>query len=368
MRFFKLSLRRILFSFLCMFCFATSSLPQEVEKEKSNFKFSVFLNTYYGFDFNRPEEQKRLPFLFNHTRSDQFSVNLALITGNFEKGHFRANLALQQGTYAQDNYSEEPKALRWLNQANIGFALNQSKTVWLDVGLMPSHIGFENAISTENLTVSRSLIAENSPYFLTGGKLGWKANEHWYFSFWVANGWQVVRGISGSSIPSVGTQAKFSPSERLILNWSTLIGNNFPVEFRRWRYFSNQYMTYQFATNWNLIAGIDLGWEQNEFQSEALNFWSGGALILGYDWDEMWAASFRIEYYADPNGVLTQNQLGSGLKTSGLSLNLGRTFSHGFKLRVESRYLYSDSNQFLKNGEISNQNFFLLSSLTWQWN
>jgi hypothetical protein len=138
------------------------------KSKQNNWEERSFIDLYYGFDFKKSEEKKRLPFLYNHTRNDGPSINLALVQVAYESKRFRGKLGLQKGTYPQDNYNEEPKVLRWLNQANIGFAFNKSKTLWLDAGLMPSHIGFENAVSTKNPTLSRSLIAENSPYFLTG--------------------------------------------------------------------------------------------------------------------------------------------------------------------------------------------------------
>ncbi|REG86399.1 porin [Algoriphagus antarcticus] len=364
MEFFTFSPLRILFVFLFINSLAFAAYSQEKEETKSNFRISGFIDAYYGYDFNSPETEKRLPFLYNHTRAKQFAINLGLVTANFEKGRFRANLGIQQGTYAQDNYSAEPKLLRWLNQANAGFALNTSKTVWLDAGLMPSHIGFENAISTKNRTLSRSLIAENSPYFLTGAKLGWQADERWYFSFWVANGWQVVQAIEDNSIPSIGTQANFEWSPKLTLNWSTLIGNNYPDETRRLRYFSNHYLIWNPTSLWEIIAGVDLGWEQQSKISTNSSFWSGGSLILGYELSTNWKAAIRGEYYTDPDGVIATNQNGAGLKTSGFSLNLDRSFRDYLIFRVESRYLISPESQFLSESRPSNSDFFLLASIS----
>gem|GEM_PF-35867 len=364
MRFLSNSLRQIFLSvFLCL-ALAFSTSAQEKEEKKSNIAISGFIDAYYGYDFNRPTDEKRLPFLYNHTRANEFAINLALVTVNFEKGRFRANVGIQQGTYAQDNYSAEPKLLRWLNQANAGFALNTSKSVWLDAGLMPSHIGFENAISTKNRTLSRSLIAENSPYFLTGAKLGWQADERWYFSFWVVNGWQVVQGIEGNSIPSIGTQANFKWSPELTLNWSTLVGNNYPDETRRLRYFSNHYLIWKPTPLWGIIAGVDLGWEQQAKNSSNSSFWSGGSLILSYELTANWKAAIRGEYYFDPDGVMATNQNGAGLKTSGFSLNLDRNFGNNFIFRVESRYLISPESQFLSESRSSNSDFFLLASIS----
>ena len=361
MVFFQISFPRILLLSLLGSCIFFSTFAQD--KPKSNFKYSAFLDGYYGYDFNKPTEKKRLPFLFNHTRSDQFAINLALITGNFEIGRFRSNLGIQQGTYAQDNYSAEPKILRWFNQANIGFALNKSKSLWLDAGLMPSHIGFESAISSENNTLSRSIISENSPYFLTGGKLGWQANHQWYFSIWVTNGWQVIRGIEGNSMPSFGTQMNFKKSEELTLNWSTFIGNNYNDTNRRMRYFSNHYAIWDLTGDWEIIAGIDLGWEQKMKSSKTMNFWAGGALIVSYEINPNLKTSFRGEFYSDPQGVVAVNQNLEGLKTSGFSINLDRNIGKNLIFRIESRYLISSNEQFLKESNPSSSNLFMLVSI-----
>ena len=45
-------------------------------------------------------------------------------------------------------------------------ALNRSRTLWLDVGEFSSHIGFESAISADNYTLSRSLMAVSYTHLL----------------------------------------------------------------------------------------------------------------------------------------------------------------------------------------------------------
>ena len=83
----------------------------------------------------------------------------------------RANLALMAGTYAQDNLSAEQDALKLINEANVGFKISKTKNIWIDAGIMPSHIGWESAIGKDNMNLTRSLAAENSPYFETGAKI-----------------------------------------------------------------------------------------------------------------------------------------------------------------------------------------------------
>jgi hypothetical protein len=354
------------FYLIFLFTISFSMLSWAQESKKNNWKIGGFIDLYYGFDFNQPEAKKRLPFLYNHTRHDQLIINLALIQVAYESKRFRGKLGLQQGTYAQDNYAVEPRALRWINEANIGIGLDQEQKLWLDVGVLPSHIGFESAISCENPTLGRSLIAENSPYFLTGAKLGWQKDDRWYFSVWLANGWQIIQGVAGNSLPSFGTQVNFSPNDRLTLNWSTLTGNNYPDELRRMRYFSNQYLKYQISEKWKLVAGIDLGWEQMAKNSTKMNFWSGASLISTYTFDENWKTSLRAEYYRDRKGLIAISQNAEGLLASGYSINLDRKIGENFILRIESRYLISPSEQFFKKSKPTSSNYFMLASISYR--
>ncbi|MDF2156585.1 porin [Algoriphagus sp. CAU 1675] len=349
---------------LCLSCILFSTFAQENSEQKRTLEFSGFLDFYYGFDFNRPAESKRFPFLYNHTRHDQFALNLGLLSATYRSIGFRANLALQRGTYVADNYSLEPKALRWIHQANIGLALNPKQNLWLDVGIMPSHIGFESAVSTENLTLSRSLVAENSPYFETGAKLGWSASEKWDLALFYLIGWQRIKGIEGKNKPSFGTQAIFRPSEKASINWSTFLGTNDGIELNRMLYFSNFYGNFKLGSRWKLISGFDLGWRTQEASPTAQ--WWGFSAIASYSWSENLSSAFRWEHYADQEGVIAQAFFGTGLQTSGYSINVDRKMGKWGMIRLESRWLISPKESFLRSGDSVSDNFFLLGSFAVQ--
>lgn len=161
-------------------------------------------------------------------------------------------------------------------EANIGISLNEKNNLWLDAGIMPSHIGFESAISMDNWTLTRSLLAENSPYFLSGAKLTFNPNEKWELAGLILNGWQRIQRLEGNSLPSFGTQMKFSPNESTTLNWSAFIGTDDPDQLRRMRYFNNFYGQFQLTDRFGLITGFDFGAQQ--IQKEVQNITSGLAL------------------------------------------------------------------------------------------
>lgn len=347
--------------------FAQQLFAQEMNTPPSpSFQFSAFIDSYFGYDFNDPISEKRLPFLYNHTRLNAPAVNLILVSGKFKKDRFRANLGLQQGTYVQDNYANEPKALRWIHQANLGIALDVDQKVWLDVGVMPSHIGFETAISKDNLTLSRSIIAENSPYFETGVKLGWDKNDSWYLAILYLNGWQRIQPIEGKNNPSFGTQATFKPNQNTSLNWSTFLGTDQGIEAGTMLYFSNMYGDFSLGEKWRIIAGIDVGKRTTmDFQDQ--NWW-GGALIAQYKFSEKFSGAFRWEYYDDPFQAIAISNTNLGVEASGISLNLDQKIGKWSLLRIEGRWL--DSPVPFEQGFTPPEadDFFVLASWAIYWN
>lgn len=340
------------------------AIAQKEEEKVSSFKFSGFLDLYYGYDYNDPVEKKRLPFLYNHARHQTPAVNLTLVTGSYESGRFRANLGIQQGTYAKDNYASEPTALQWIHQANVGLALDEKKNLWLDAGVLPSHIGFEGAVSKDNLTLSRSIIAENSPYFETGVKLGWQASQRWYFAFLYLNGWQRIKSISGVNRPSFGTQATYSPSDRVKLNWSTFVGTDRGIEAGTTLYFSNMYGDFSLGQKWKIITGLDVG-KRKYVDFGPANWW-GMALITQYQLSENFATALRYEYYKDPMQAIAATLGNTGVEVGGLSLNLDRKIGKLALLRVEGRWLDSPNPLYIQNKP--SEDFFLLASLALSWN
>ena len=354
--------------FLCILIlgFPLVSFSQEEKIDPQPFQISGFLEVYYGYDFNEPSQKKRLPFLYNHTRHSSPAVNLVMISGKYAQDRFRANLTLQQGTYAQDNYADEPAALRWIYEANLGIALDQDQNIWLDAGVLPSHIGFESAISKDNLTLSRSIIAENSPYFETGLKLGWEKSESWYFAFLYLNGWQRIQAIPGKNNPSFGTQATFRPNSNITLNWSAFLGTDQPLEAATSLFFSNMYVDFSLGERWKVMAAIDVGKRTQEDLTDR-NWW-GLAVITQYRFSEEIAAALRYEYYHDPFLARADSGNNLGVETGGLSLNLDRKLGTWSIFRLEGRWLKSPVTFEQGISPALTENFFLLASWSVFWN
>ena len=349
--------------FLCLGGPLAMAQEESPWQEKPDLNLSGFLDVFYVYDFNEPQGEKRQPFFFNHNRHNEFNLNLGLIKLGLEQAKYRANLALQIGTYVNDNMASEPGVLKNIFEANVGISLNKKKTVWLDAGVLPSHIGFESAISMEDLTLTRSILAENSPYFETGAKLTYTPNEKWEMAGLVLNGWQRIQRLAGNSLPSFGTQLSYSPNSSVTLNWSTFIGTDDPDETRRMRYFNNFYGVFNVSEKLELIAGFDIGTQQQAKGSSSYDTWLSPVVIGRYSFSDKWKSALRAEYYQDEAGVIIATDTPNGFKTTGLSLNVDYLPAKFIMCRIEGRWLNSEDAIFETNTDRSNNNFFIGTSI-----
>jgi hypothetical protein len=250
------------------------------------------------------------------------------------------------------NYAAEPGVLKNIFEANVGYKLSAKKNLWLDMGIMPSHIGFESAVSKDCWTVTRSILAENSPYFESGAKITYTTdNNNWLFSAMALNGWQRIQRLSGNSLMSWGTQVQFKPTDKISLNYSTFLGTDKPDSARRWRYFHNLYGIIQLSNQFGVTLGFDIGQEQKSKGSGGYNTWYTPVAILRYTPQDHWAIVLRGEYYSDKHGVIISTGTPNGFKTSGYSANIDYLPVKNIALRLEGRMLNSKDLIFIKNNE-----------------
>jgi hypothetical protein len=330
---------------------------------KPKINFTAFADLYYFYDFNNPQFGKRQDFLFNHNRHNEFNLNLALFKVNVEQANYRANIALQSGTYAQDNYAAEEGMLQNVYEANVGIALNAQQNLWLDVGIFPSHMGFESAISTENYTLSRSLAAESSPYFSAGAMLTYDVSDKWQLRTLLLNGWQRIERVQGNSLPSGGTQIVFSPNDKVSLNWSTFVGTDDPDSSRRMRYFSNFFTNFKVGERLAVIAGFDYGLQEEYKNASTYDFWYCPSLIAQYSINNQWKSAIRIEYYEDNDNVIVATPSNYGFKTTGASINFDYLPAEHIQCRLEARWFSSPNELFHANSGYKSESLFIGASM-----
>jgi hypothetical protein len=343
---------------------ASQLFAQDTTVVKKSVAFSGYIEPYFIYDANRPLNNTRPGFIYSHNRANEATINLALLKASYTADNVRANLALAAGTYMNANLAAEPGVLKNIYEANAGIKISKKNDLWIDAGIMPSHIGFESATGKDNRTLTRSLAAENSPYYEAGVKLGYTSkSSKWYLAAMYLNGWQRIQRPDGNSTPAFGTQVTYKPNGRLTLNYSTFIGNDKPDSVRQMRYFNNFYLTAQLSNKFGLTTGFDYGMEQKFKGSSSMNNWYTPVIILRFTPDKKNAVALRAEYYNDESGVIVATGTTNGFKTFGVSMNYDRTVSDNVLWRIEARNFSSKDDIFAKrNLSLTNNNFFIATS------
>jgi hypothetical protein len=341
-----------------------TQLSAQLDTSGLNFSISGYAEPYYGYDMNKPADGNRPGFVYAHNRHHEFNVNIAFLKASVSAQRMRGNLALMAGTYANANLAAEPGTLQNVFEANAGVKLSKKHELWVDAGIFGSHIGFESAIGKDCWTLTRSILADNSPYYEAGAKLSYTTPDgKWFLSALALNGWQRIQRVNGNSALSGGWQVQFKPTDKITLNSSSFYGTDKPDNIGLWRAFHNFYGMFQVSDQFGLILGLDTGWEENLRDGEKANSWYSPVVVGRFAVNDRLALAARIEYYVDENGVIIATGTPNGFKTLGLSANLDVQVHKNALWRIEGKWFSSEDAIFIRENSFTNTNTVLTTAL-----
>lgn len=355
-------MRKLLFLLLIM---PPLLVGAQVDTTALKVSVSAYAEPYYGYDFNQPADGNRPGFVYAYHRHNEFNLNIGFIKASVSAARFHGNFALMAGTYANANLAAEPGTLKNLYEANAGVKISKKHEIWIDGGVFGSHIGFESAVGKDCWTLTRSMLADNSPYYESGAKLSYTApNGKWFLSALALNGWQRIQRAPGNSLISGGTQIQFKPNSKVTLNSSSFFGTDQPDEARLWRFFHNFYGIFQLSDRFGVILGLDTGWQENPREDADPNFWFSPVLISRYAFNDRLTLATRFEYYNDENGVIIDTGLRNGFQTLGVSANLDVQVHKNAVWRIEGKVFNSQEEIFFDtDGAATHSNAVVTTAL-----
>lgn len=352
-----------------------TSLSLFAQTEPKALVIEGYGEVYYGYDFNEPNSNERSLGVVSHNRHNEVNINMALLRAVYDKDRVRANIGIMAGTYANANMTAEPGVLKNIYEANAGFRLHKRHELWIDAGIFPSHIGAEGALSMDCPTLTRSMMADASPYYEAGARVSYTTlNQKWYIAFMHMNGWQRIQRQNGNSTPAGGMQLKYMPNSKLVFNLSTFVGSDKPDIDESRRYFVDFYTTAKLTKKLELTAAIDLGNERYIWHGANVfvtNNWLGTAVILKYKATAKAAWVARGEYFYDPNNtIMPQTTLNSlnGFDVAAYSIGYDRKLMDNLLWRIEGKGYVSASNSFYRGNALFNDNYVLTTSLAVRFN
>jgi len=333
-------------------------------QETSKIKVSGYLETYYGFDFNKPSDNNRPGFIYSHNRHNEVNLNLGFIKGSYDNGNIRANLAVMAGTYTNANLAGEPGVLKNIYEANAGVKLSKTANLWLDAGVFSSHIGFESAISKDCWVLTRNISSENTPYYESGAKLTYGTNDGKFTAALLyLNGWQRIARQTGNSQPAGGVQLTWKPTDKITVNYSNYLGTEGVDSVRVKRFYNNVYGIFQLTDQLGLTLGLDYGTQQKTKGDSGKKEVLSPVAIAQYKINSSWALAGRFEYYQDKSGIFIATETPNGFKTKGYSLNVDYSPIANAVIRLEGKLYQSKDKVFVREQSPVNNNAALTASI-----
>jgi hypothetical protein len=325
-----------------------------------------YLDAFYGVCTEKNGSQT-VPYFVNMNRNNELNINLAYLDIRYTDSNFRVRFVPGFGTYMNANYISEPGTLKNIVEGSVGFRLNKKRGIWLDAGVLGSPYTNESAVSKDHLKYTRSIAPEYVPYYLSGVKLSMPFSKKVTGYLYVLNGWQQILDLNSSK--SIGTQIEFRPTDKLLLNWNTFIGDERSVlnPNYRLRIFTDLYAIYNPSEKWNFTSCVYFGNQEVKSITKSINqHWWQANIIGKYNFNSKHSLSGRMEYWKDPSQTMIVNPTitgGFSLGSASICYNL-KANDHAL-IRFEARQFLSDKNAFLdleKNP--TNQMSWLVGGLT----
>lgn len=352
-----------------LFSFSLQANGQEPSAENRHISWGGFIDGQFAYDFNNPQNGDR-SYSTQPVRSNEFNINLAFLEAKVESQKTRARFAVQAGTSVQSNYSSEPTQgsisggdlSRHIQEARIGHKL--TATTWIDAGIFFAHVGSESFISKENITLTRSLIADYSPYYLSGMKLTHVASDRITIQFLVVNGWQNIS--ENNSDKSIGTGFEYA-ADRWSFSYKTLLGQEVPPDLNgtprnsEFRHFHDFILKSRGVGPWEWVAQFDIGFQKKSGESGE-HQWQGASIMARYSLNTNQKVSLRAETYYDPSQVVVVTNTPYSLNVAGTSVGFDQSLPDEILWRTELRLVKANQNVFPHESTWASENLTVTTS------
>lgn len=351
----------------------TTALHAQSFTDSVRVAFGAFVDAYYAYDFGEPPTFDRsfatgALFTTQPARHNEFNVNLAYVEALIEGPRVRGRLALHAGTSVQSNYAGEPSTgaisgptlTRHLQEAYAGIRV--TPTLWIDGGIFFSHMGLESWISKDNLTYTRSLVSEYSPYFSTGVRAIWQPTPALAARVDITNGWGNVS--ESNEDKGLGLRLDLTTAPNVTFSYFAFLNSE---DGGRRRLFNGIGAQLRPSERTSLLAQFDYGTIEQENEALDNSSWYGLTIVGRAQLSPRVGIAARFERFDDEDQVNIATGLLQPFRANGFSLGLEVTPAPRVMWRTEIRAFFADDRIFHeadRPGVLSDQNVLAVTSLS----
>lgn len=352
--------RNTLLFLLFFILFSFQDFAQEKDSllkktDLSAIKISGYVDAYYAWYTDSVGEGNYQKFPSISPRSNQFGVNTAQLTLQYDAEKVRGMAVIHFGDIARSAWST---TFNPIMEAHAGVRL--AKKVWLDAGFFRTHIGAEGLLPKENFTSSVSVCTYYEPYYESGIRLNYNPNDKLSINLFLLNGYNMYEDNNRKK--SFGMLVTYALGDKGNIGYDNYIGDDTPAaadSISHLRTYQNVFVNYQIK-KLKMQLGFDYALQQNSgisYPNKTASMYSG-VLGLKYLLKKQFAIYGRGELFNDPNGFMSGTIIDKQNKNTGLKL-WGATAGVEYKpaensyIRLEGRQLKMDKDQeiFRWNGD-----------------
>jgi Putative beta-barrel porin-2, OmpL-like. bbp2 len=363
---------------------------------------SGFVDTYYSFNFNQPENlgnggvsgfAGNTGQLFDQN-TQQFSLNAVELVVD-KAPDATANGTGRAGYHVGMIYGQAAQVINGgpanpvfnnptdanniaLKEAYIDYIAPIGKGLTITVGKFVTPAGAEVIESNGNWNYSRSILFYYAiPFFHFGVNAKYTFNPKWSITGYLVNGWNNSEEVNTGK--TYGVSVAWTPNAKWSVTENYLAGPQDDQFFNdcgckpndNWRQLEDATIAYTPNAKWAFQVNGDYGYGDkfltgSDTNSKAVDWW-GAAGYAKYTFNAKAYAAVRYEYYSDPYGYtlfapfdstpLTNTHVEEGTAT--FAYNLTSAFQTRFEFRDDfsNRALFQKGTRFVETQPVAEVGF-----------
>jgi hypothetical protein len=344
---------------IIIFCFSVFinilSFAQD-STSHSSLSFSGYVDAYAAYYTDSLGINNYQKFPSVSPRSNQFGLNVAMLTAKYSADKVRGIVTLHYGDIPRSTWSGN---YNFIQEANVGVRLH--KKIWLDAGFFRTHVGTEGLFPKENITSSVSVCTYMEPYYEAGFKLNYSPSDKLSINLFLLNGYNIYE--DNNTKKSVGALITYVFNDNFNIGYSDYVGDDSQQtdSITHMRIYHNLFFNYQIKKI-KIQVGGDYGMQENSDTTgkKSASMYSGVASVK-YQCTSKFAFYSRGELFNDPQGFMSgvfinDKNVQTGLKLWGVTAGVEYKPTDNSYIRLEGRQLQTDDDQHIFRWEHKNMN------------
>ncbi len=335
-------------------------IPQKDSAPK--FKIGGYVDVYYARYTDSAGHGQPQKFGAISPYSNNFGLNIAQLTGQYNADRLRATITLQYGDLPSVAWSP---VYNYIQEANAGVRLY--KNLWLDAGFFKTHIGTEGLLPKDNICSSVSIITFYEPWWQSGIRLSWTGNnDKLYMALYGVNGYNQF--VSTNNKKAAGLAVTYNLSDYFSVGYYNLMSDDTPdsIPISHWRLLNNLVINLTISHKISAIVGGDFILQQNTLNGNGYAQAYSAIGTLKYQFLKKMAVYGRFEMFNDQQSFLAEPIINFKLMGGTLGIEY-KPLANAF-IRLEGRDLNMapGENIFYSNGQyINTQGEIMLNMGIW---